>query len=322
VKYCVTGATGFIGGRLARELAHAGHTVHALVRSPERGRPLEELGVKLFKGDITIRDSIQPAMEGVDGVFHVAAYYHIGNTDIRIAERVNVQGTRNVLETMRNLGIAKGVYTSTIAIFSDTHGRLPDESYYYDGKHLSAYDHTKWEAHYEVALPMIEEGLPLVIVQPGAVYGPGDTSELGQALRDFVRGDLPILPSGNAYCWTHVDDAAHGHVLAMEKGRDGESYIVAGPPHSLEEALAVAGRIAGRPLPRVRIPPLATRAMSALVRPLEHLIHLPPAYTSEGLRVSAGVTYLASNDKAQRELGYRPRSLEQGLTELIPKLLR
>src|SRR5579884_4023999 len=115
-------------------------------------------------------------MAGADGVFHIAGWYKIGTRDKSEGERINVLGTRNVLEVMRELGIPKGVYTSTLAVFSDTRGRLVDETYQYTGKHLSEYDRTKWVAHYEVAEPMIARGLPLVIVQPGLVYGPGDTS--------------------------------------------------------------------------------------------------------------------------------------------------
>src|SRR5690349_23783726 len=127
MKYFVTGASGFIGGQVARQLVAAGHEVVALVRTPGKADDLAKLGVQLHPGDITNKASLRAPMTGVDGVFHIAAWYKIGVRDKRDAEHINVQGTRNVLEMMRDLGIAKGVYTSTVAIFSDTHGQVVDE---------------------------------------------------------------------------------------------------------------------------------------------------------------------------------------------------
>src|SRR5687768_14407463 len=177
MHYFLTGATGFLGGALARHLAAAGHQVTALVRDPAKAEALSKAGgagITLVKGDITDKESMRTPMTGVDGVFHCAAWYKVGVSaeETATAERTNVGGTRNVLELMRELKIPKGVYTSTVAIFSDTEGREPDESYYHAGPFLSEYDRTKWRAHYEVAQPMMREGLPLVILQPGVIYGP------------------------------------------------------------------------------------------------------------------------------------------------------
>jgi nucleoside-diphosphate-sugar epimerase len=147
MKYFVTGATGFVGGVLVRKLCELGHEVHASVRNPNRTNDLQALGVKLFKGDVTEKESMREAMQGVDGVFHVAGWYKIGVKDKRDAERVNVQGTQNVLELMEELHIPKGVYTSTLAVNSDTHGQVVDESYHFTGEHLSEYDRTKAAAH-------------------------------------------------------------------------------------------------------------------------------------------------------------------------------
>ena len=156
-RYFVTGATGFLGGELTKQLISKGHQAVALVRTPARASLLRTLGVQLHEGDITDRESLRAPMTGVDGVFHCAAWYKVG-VDAGEAERTNVEGTRNVLDTMRELGIARGVYTSSVAVFSDTRGAMPDESYRYAGPHLSHYDRTKWRAHYEVALPMIASG--------------------------------------------------------------------------------------------------------------------------------------------------------------------
>lgn len=317
MRYFVTGATGFIGAEVARQLVARGDEVVALVRSPERAGALAALGATLAPGDVTDRASLRAPMTGVDGVFHIAGWYKIGARDKRPGMAINVEGTRNVLETMRDLGITKGVYTSTVAIFSDTHGRVPDESYRYDGPFLSEYDRTKWLAHYEVAEPLMRAGLPLVIAMPGLVYGQGDTSLVHDSLAAYVRRKLPAIPRGTAFCWAHVEDTARGHLLAMDRGNLGESYIIAGQVYTMEEAMTLAERVTGIPAPRLRLAPGVMRASAALIRPFEGLLGLEGTYTSEGMRDTAGVTYLGSNEKAKRELGYAPRSLEEGLPSAL-----
>jgi nucleoside-diphosphate-sugar epimerase len=168
MKYFITGATGFVGGVLAKQLREAGHEVRASVRSLEKAKDLQTLGVKLYKGDVTEKESMREPMTGVDGVFHVAGWYKIGTKDKSGGEQVNIQGTRNVLELMQELKIPKGVYTSTLAVNSDTHGQIVDESYRFAGKHLSEYDRTKAVAH-EIAEEFITKGLPLVIVDRKSV---------------------------------------------------------------------------------------------------------------------------------------------------------
>jgi len=319
VRYFLTGATGFVGGRLARQLREAGHDVVALVRSLGRAKELADLGVSLAEGDVTDKESMRAPMRGVDGVFHVAGWYRVGSRDRAAAEAINVFGTQNVLDLMRELAIPKGVYTSTLAVFSDTHGQLVDERFRFHAKHLSIYDETKWRAHYEVAEPAIESGLPLVIVQPGLVFGPGDTSSLRRTLLQYLRGRLPLVPRETAYCWGHIEDTARAHVLAMEKGRPGESYIIAGPAHTLVEAFEIAERITGVPAPRFEAPPALLRGLASAIERIERLVQLPlpETYTAEGLRVIAGVTYLGNSAKARRELGFSARPLEEGLRETL-----
>src|SRR5207244_3025473 len=147
MKEFVTGATGFVGGRVVRQLIDAGHQVVVVVRNPAKAADLANLGIEIHQGDVTDKESMRAPMQGVDGVFHIAGWYKIGVRDKSDGEKINVQGTRNVLELMRELGIPKGVYTSTLAVNSNTHGKLVDESYHYSGPHLSEYDRTKWVAH-------------------------------------------------------------------------------------------------------------------------------------------------------------------------------
>ena len=320
-RYFVTGATGFLGGELTKQLISRGHQVVALVRDPGRAGILRTLGVELHRGDITIRESLLEPMARVDGIFHCAAWYKHG-IPADDAERINVDGTRQVLEVMCELGIAKGVYTSTVAVFSDTRGAMPDERYRYDGPHLCEYDRTKWLAHYEVALPMMARGLPLVIVQPGVIYGPGDTSGLHTALVDLLRRRLPVTPRRTAFCWAHVEDIARGHILGMERGRPGEAYIITGPRHTFEEAFDLIATLAKVPRPLLHPGPRVMKAAAVLMGMVHRVANLPPALTPEALRVIAGTTYLGSNEKAVRELGFSARSLREGMDQTLEHELR
>jgi nucleoside-diphosphate-sugar epimerase len=320
-KYFVTGATGFIGGEIVKQLIGRGHKVVALVRSPERATMLKALGVEMHAGDITDRETLKAPMTGVDGVFHVAGWYKVGIKE-PLADQVNVDGTRNVLQIMRALDIPRGVYTSTVAVFSDTKGALPDETYHYEGPHLSNYDRTKWIAHYRVAVPKIEEGLPLSIVMPGLVYGPGDTSGMRTALVDLLRRRLPMTPAKTAFCWGHIEDTARGHILAMEKGKPGETYIIAGTRHTFEYAFDLAAAIAKVRPPVFHPGPHAMRAMAAAMGVVGRAVNLPPGFTPEALRVLAGTTYLGSNEKAVRELGFSARPIEEGMAQTLEHELR
>ncbi|HXD09227.1 MAG TPA: NAD-dependent epimerase/dehydratase family protein [Anaerolineales bacterium] len=313
MKYFLTGATGFVGNVLAKKLREAGHEVHASVRNPDKAKDLQVLGVKLFKGDVTDKESMREAMTGVDGVYHVAGWYKVGTKDKSDGEKVNIQGTRNVLELMQELKIPKGVYTSTLAINSDTKGKVADENYHFTGKHLSEYDRTKAVAH-EIAKEFIAKGLPLIIVQPGLIYGPGDTSSVRTTLIDFLQGKFPMAPTQTTLCWAHVDDVVQGHILAMEKGKVGESYIIAGEPYTFLDAFKLASQISGKKAPNAA-PYQVLQLFSILVKPFDSL--MPESYTSEGLRVVAGATYLGDNSKARRELGYDPRPVSEGWVETV-----
>jgi len=315
VKYFVTGATGFLGGRVVGLLRVAGHQVHALVRDPDKAAGLRKLGVTLFTGDVTDKESMRAAMQATDGIYHIAGWYKVDTRDKRDGERVNVGGTHNVLGLMKELGIRKGVYTSSLAVYSDTHGQLMDETYHFAGKHLSEYDRSKAAAH-DLVVQMISKGLPLVIAMPGVIYGPGDTSSLRTNFVDYLTRRLPRIPGGTAFCLTHVDDVARGHVLAMEKAPPGETYHICGDPATLVETFQHAREITGIPVPRV-VSPRVLKVMAVLMGIVEKVIPLPESLTAEGLRVVAGVTYLGSNGKARRDLGFVPRPLTQGLEETL-----
>ncbi len=254
-------------------------------------------------------------MKDTDGVFHVAAWYKIGARDKSPAWEINVNGTRNVLELMRELKIPKGVYTSTLAINSDTKNAIRNENYHFTGKHISEYDRTKAEAH-KLAKQFIADGLPLVILMPGLIYGRDGTSLSDDSLRMFLKKRLPVIPKVSAYNWSHVDDVAQIHITAMEKAPAGETYIVGGPVHTAEEAFEIAGKLTGIRKP-LAVPPVLLKITGLFSAIAEKIIPLPPMYSSEALRVQAGATYLGDNSKAKRELNYNPRPLEEGFKDVL-----
>lgn len=315
MKYFLTGATGFLGKSLARQLREQQHEVVAIVRSPEKAGDLAAMGITIVKGDVTDKESMRAAMQGCDGVYHVAGWYKVGVRDTSPGYKINVEGTRNVLELMKELNIPKGVYTSTLAINSDTHGEKRNESFHFTGKHISVYDATKAAAH-EVALQFIREGLPLVIVMPGVIYGPDGTSLSDDAFRLYLKKKLPLIPKQSAYSFAHVDDVAKGHMLAMMKAAPGSTYIICGPSFTITEVFSMAHSITGIRKP-IAVPPVMLKITGMFSALIEKIIPLPEMYSSEALRVQAGATYLGDNSRAMKELGYLPRPLQTGLKETL-----
>lgn len=309
MKYFVTGASGFLGGAVARQLLAQGDTVNSLVRDPVKAKHLKDLGARIFTGDVVDKMSMLDPMQGVDGVFHIAGWFKIGASDKSEAEKVNILGTRNVFELMKDLHIPRGVYTSSLAVNSDTHGVIADETYQFSGKHISEYDRTK-AAGFQIAQQMIADGLPLIIVLPGLVFGPGDTGILRINIIDFLKKRLPALPAQTAYNWIYIDDVAHGHILAMQKGRLGESYMLAGENHTVVEAFDLAEKVTGIHV-SLRLPSGLVKNMSVLMGFIEKVVPIPQTYTAEGLRIFAGVTYLGDNSKARSHLGFVPRPFEE-----------
>jgi dihydroflavonol-4-reductase len=315
VRAFVTGGTGFIGQRLVQQLIARGDQVSALARSDSSAAHLKALGAHVVRGDILDVESLRSGMLGADVVFHLAALYELGVQDPAKMEAINVDGTRNVLGVGHELGIPKLVYTSTVAVFGDTQGRLVAESYRYDGPFLSDYDRTKWLAQYQVAEPLMERGAPVVIVMPGVVYGPGDTTVTGELLRMFWHGLLPVVPGPEqAVTYAHVDDVVAGHILAAERGEPGESYVLAGPPFTFGDLFDLWADVSGRPRPLFGIPARFMRPLAPVMGIVGRFVALPQSLREESIRV-LGATYLARANKAKAELGWEPRPVRQGLTE-------
>lgn len=315
MKAFVTGGTGFIGRSVVRKLIGRDYQVSALARSESGAAMLRDMGAAVITGDVTDRESMRRGMAGCDVVFHIAAIYNFTEDGIAQCEEVNVSGTRNVLELAHELGVPRIVYTSTVAVFGDTHGELPDETYYAGGPFLTEYDRTKWLAHYEVAVPLIARGAPIIIVMPGGVYGPGDNSWLGETMRMFHRGMLPVVPGPESVItFAYVDDVAEGHILAAEKGRIGESYILAGPAVPIGEMVDFWAQLTGKSRPVARIPARYARRLGPIAERAQPALSLPQAFSGELLR-TLGVSYAGRSDKARAELGWRTRPIQSGMLE-------
>jgi nucleoside-diphosphate-sugar epimerase len=319
MKVFVTGATGFIGGEVARQLRQRGDDVVCLVRSPGKATKLTELGCATVAGDLGDREALRSGMEGCDAVIHAAAMYEVGipKSQHPAMYEANVVGTENVLGAARDAGIAKIVYVSTCGAFGNTHHETVDETYEHPCEDFTSYyEQTKVEAH-KVAKRMIAEGLPCAVVQPGGVYGPGDTSQLGDLLEQFLSGKLPMIPFPElGICLAHVEDTAAGIVLALDKGRTGEAYVIAGPATTMRGAVETVAKVSGRKAPKRAVPTGLMKAMTPIGPLVGKLMGQPPNLR-ELISSADGVTFWATNEKAVKELGFAPRGIEDGLRQTL-----
>jgi nucleoside-diphosphate-sugar epimerase len=230
----------------------------------------------------------------------------------------NVRGTERVLGAALAAGVMKAVYVSTVAVFGDTHRQVADEAWERpQGQGFtSVYEQTKVEAH-QRAKQIGAQGLPLVTVQPGVVYGPGDQSEVGGLFARLLKGQLPLAPFPElGVTPVHRDDAAAGIVLALDKGVAGESYVLAGEPTTMGDVLRELARVAGKRAPRGALPPVLVKAMVPVGRFVGPLLGFPPNLR-ELLASSHDVTFWASSEKAQHELGWTFRPLAEGLATVV-----
>ena len=313
----MTGATGFLGGRVVERLRGRGDEVVCLVRSPDKAGALRELGCELVEGDLTSTDVMREAMTGCDGAFHLAADYRVGVHDSVLDKMrdTNVAGTERVLDAAQAAGVPKVVYVSTMAAFGNTRGQVVDETYEHPGQGFtSKYERTKWEAHH-AALEKARAGVPVVIVQPGSIYGKGDPSATGTIWTQAATGKLPAVSfSKMGLTMVHVDDVVDGILLAFEKGKVGESYALGGETTTMRGAVEAAATAAGRKPPRMNLPPAMIKSMVPFQKVVTKAMGLPPNMR-ELISSSDGVTFWASDAKARRELGYAPRDMASGFKQ-------
>jgi nucleoside-diphosphate-sugar epimerase len=321
VRAFVTGGTGFIGGRLVEKLRERGDEVVALVRNPDKAGNLERAGAELIQGDLSDVEAIRRGSEGADACFHGAAIYKVGIPKSQREQmyETNVRGTERVLDAAIQAGVPRIVYVSTVNVFGNTHGEVVDESYERPGNDfVSYYDETKYLSH-QVAKDRIAKGAPIVIVQPGGVYGPGDHSEIGNMIDQFRTGRLPLVPFPDlGFNLVYVDDVADGCILAHDKGEVGESYVLGGEISTMRGMLEKVAPIVDRKPPKRTLPTGLVKAIAPAGPVVGKLMGLPPN-VGELISASENVTYWAKDDKARERLGYSPRDLETGLRQTLNK---
>jgi nucleoside-diphosphate-sugar epimerase len=303
-----TGTTGFLGSVIAEQLRARGDTVVALVRDPAKAELLRKAGRDVIVGDLADPDALKRGCDGCDAVVHAGAIYEVGiNAPRRIdMYEANVNGTERVLSAALAVGVPKAVHVSSIVVFGNTNGSVVDERHRRTGAYTSYYDETKTLAH-RVADGFTAKGLPVVIAQPGQIYGPGDHSGIGAIFRRAAAGKLPVLTFGNlGMSFVHVTDVAGGVVALIDRGRPGQAYVLGGELARLRDAVRIVASLAGKPAPRFEVPSSILRFAARLRRDV-----------AEVVRSADGVTFWATDAKARAELGYAPRSLREGLVSYL-----
>ena len=322
MRVLVTGATGFIGGNLARALCARGYDVRALVRPGSNTLTIDGTRVQAVPGDILDRESVRRAAQDCQGVFHCAAAYTFWSPDPVQVYRTNVEGTRNVLEAAQQAGVDRVVYTSTVS----TVGLLPGsprqdlgtEDTLLDPRHLVGhYKKSKYQAE-QMALELARQGVPVVVVNPTAPVGPWDVrpTPTGKIVLDFLRGRIPAYVNTGMNL-VDVADVAAGHILALEKGQVGQRYLLGHRNVTLKEVLTMLQAVSGRPAPRLRAPFwLALGAGYADYLVEGCLLRREPRIPLEGLQVAKHPMYV-SCQKAVQELGLPQSPVETALEQAV-----
>jgi dihydroflavonol-4-reductase len=337
MKCFVTGASGFIGSNLVHELVARGHTVKALLRENSDLRGLAGADFERVPGDIGDRAALESAMRGCDWCFHVAASYHLWLRDYAPMYAANVEGTRNVLEAAGRAGCSRIVYTSTVGCiglpqkgYQVTHpvGRPKEFEPLYlptdettptsEAQMSNHYKRSKWQAE-QVALELAHKGLPIVIVNPSAPVGPRDVkpTPTGQVIVDFLNRAMPAyLDTGLNYA--HVRDVAVGHILAAEKGRFGERYILGNAEGNwtMKQAFAVLEEITGIRAPRMRVPYWVALAAAYVNEAVSAVTGKPPKAPLAGVRMAKYKMFF-NPAKAVRELGLPQTPPRQALADAV-----
>ena len=316
--YFVTGATGFVGSRLVAELARRGDAVRALVRPSSSRISLADDRITTVVGDLGDRGSLCAGMEGCSGVFHLAAYARNWARDPTTFFDLNVGGTRNVLAAARAAGVARVVLTSTIVTFGPTPpGIVCDEGVPRSTpRFFTEYEESKTAAERE-ALRMASEGVPVVVVNPTRVYGPDKLTEANSVtimIDLYDRGRFPVLLAGgvNVANYALVDDVVRGHILAMEKGRIGERYILGGENVSLSRLFDLVDEVTGKRHRRLNLPAWLAMAYSFLEKRKAEWLGLYPRVTPGWVETFLR-DWAYSTAKAERELGYTVTPLKEGI---------
>ena len=318
MKALVTGATGFVGAAVARALLDARWQVRALARKGSDRRNLQGLNVEVCEGDLNDADSLLRAVQGCEALFHVAADYRLGAPDPAQLYRANVEGTRNILDAARRAAVQRVVYTSSVATIGIPADGTPGDEQTPNSLEnmIGHYKRSKYLAE-EVAREAASAGLSVVIVSPSTPVGPGDVkpTPTGQLVLDAAAGRMPAYVDTGLNI-VHVDDVANGHLLAYERGKAGERYILGGQDMSLREILGVIAALVGRPPPRLRLPYGVVLPIAYLAEGMAKISRRSGRITLEGVRMSRKRMYFSSA-KAARDLGYSARPAPQAFEDAI-----
>ncbi|HET9617919.1 MAG TPA: hopanoid-associated sugar epimerase [Pseudolabrys sp.] len=314
----LTGASGFVGSAVARRLREAGFPVRALVRATSPVAHLADLGLEFVTGDLRQPESVRRAMSGVRHLFHVAADYRLWARDPDELTQTNVAGTRLLMQEAIREGVERVVYTSSVAtLAARTDGVSADETMpLTEEKAIGVYKRSKVAAERAVEA-LIAEGLPAVIVNPSTPLGPRDVkpTPTGRIIVEAASGRMPAFVD-TGLNMVHVDDVAEGHVLAFQRGRIGERYVLGGQNATLAEILATVAGAVGRRPPRIRIPRQALMPFAHMTEAVARVTGREPMLTRDGLRMSKNKMFFSSA-KAEAELGYRARPYRGGIIDAI-----
>jgi dihydroflavonol-4-reductase len=318
MRALVTGATGFVGAAVARALVREGWHVRVLARAGSDRRNIQALPVEVSEGDLTDRTSLERALRGCEGLFHVAADYRLGAPDPRQLYQTNVEGTRNILEASREAGVKRVVYTSSVATVGIPADGSPgnEDTPVGVADMIGHYKRSKFLAE-QVVREAALSGMPVVIVNPSTPIGPGDIkpTPTGQLVLDAAAGRMPAYVDTGLNI-VHVDDVAAGHLLAFHHGLPGERYILGGQDMTLREILFEIAQLVGRKPPRIRLPTAVVFPIAYVAEAVARVTGRPGRITLEGVRMARKRMFFSS-DKARRELGYQWRPPTDALRDAI-----
>ncbi|MBN2029597.1 SDR family oxidoreductase [bacterium] len=311
----VTGATGHIGNALVRELHSRKVAVRALVLPNENIDPIGELPIEIARGDVTDYDSLLKAFDGITCVYHLAGIVNIGIGKRGRVRKVNVEGTRNVVQACLEKKIPRLVYTSSIHAFEELpRGQIRIETKEFDSKKVKGHYAKSKAAATNIVLKGVEKGLNAVIVHPTGVIGPYEfkLTNMGQVVVDFLKRKLFAYVDGT-YDFVDVRDVANGIILAGEKGRTGENYILSGEQISVKQIMEMLQNITGLKAPKIKLPLWFAKWTAPLSELYYKLLRQQPLYTSYSLQVLCSNS-LTSYNKAYKELGYKPRPIHEAIS--------
>lgn len=315
----VTGATGFVGAAVARALLAQGRRVRVLAREGSDRRNLEGLDVEVATGDLLDPASFPGALAGCDALYHVAADYRLWTPDPARMYAINVEGTRALMQAALTAGVPRIVYTSSVA----TLGLREDGKPANEGtpvtleQMVGPYKRSKFMAEQAVRAMVKEQGLPAVIVNPSTPIGPRDVkpTPTGRMVVEAASGRMPAyLDTGLNFA--HVDDVALGHLLAFERGKIGERYILGGDNMDLKSMLGLIAELSGRRAPWFKVPRRPLFPIAFVAEQISRFTGKEPFVTVDGLRLAAKKMYFTSA-KAERELGYHSRPAKDGFVDAL-----